>query len=94
MNEELDKAKTQIGKKKKRIANEKRKKEEKKKKQFFEKEAATCIQFCIWNCKESHRCISLFKYYNQYLSRSSRWILLVMSWMMFIIVTGYLVEGN
>lgn len=37
--------------------------------------------------------MSLFKYYNQYLSRSSRWVLLTLSWFMFIMITGYMVEG-
>lgn len=93
MNEELEKAKNELKGKKKHIAL-KKKKEEKKKKAYFEKEAATCIQFCIWNCGEGHRCLSLFKYYNQYLSRSSRVILMIMSWFMFIMITGILVEGN
>ena len=64
MNEELDKAKNEMGKKKKRIAAVKKQKEEKKRKDFYDKEAASCIQFCIWNFKENHRCTSLFKYHN------------------------------
>ncbi len=95
MNEELEKQKSELGKKKKRAAVVKKKKEEKKKKgDYYEKEAANCIQFCIWNCKEGHRCSSLFKKYNQYLSRSSRIILLLTSWMMFVMITGYLMEGK
>jgi hypothetical protein len=95
MNEEMDKQKSELGKKKKRAAAVKKKKEEKKKKgDYYEKEAASCIQFCIWNCKEGHRCSSLFKKYNQYLSRPSRLILLFTSWMMFVMITGYLMEGN
>jgi hypothetical protein len=93
MNEELEKAKAEmIGKKKHQ--DEKKKKAERKKKGYFEKEAATCVQFCIWNCKENHRCSSLIQYYNQYISRPSRMILLIMSWFMFIMITGYLVDGD
>lgn len=95
MNEEMEKQKSEIGKKKKRAAVVKKKKEEKKKKgDFYEQETANCVQFCIWNCKENHRCVSLFKKHNQYLSRPSRIILLISSWMMFIMITGYLMEGN
>ena len=65
MNEEMEKQKSELGKKKKRAAVVKKKKEEKKKKgDFYEQEAANCVQYCIWNCKEGHRCISLFKKYN------------------------------
>ena len=92
MNEEMEKARQVIGKKKKRLAS-KKKREEKKKKDYFDKEEASCVQFCIWNCKENHRCSSLIKYHNQYLSRSSRWILLIMSWLMFIMLAGYFVQG-
>jgi hypothetical protein len=35
---------------KKRVAENKKKKEEKKRRGYFEKEAASCVQFCIWNC--------------------------------------------
>ena len=95
MNEEMDKQKSEIGKKKKRAVAVKKKKEEKKKKgDYYEQEAASCIQFCIWNCKEGHRCVSLVNKYNQLLSRPSRVILLIGSWMMFIMITGYLMEGK
>lgn len=93
MNDELEKAKAEI-KGKKKHKEQKKKKEERKKKGYFEKEAATCVQFCIWNCKENHRCSSLFKYYNQYLSRPSRIVLIIMSYFMFIMLTGYLVDGE
>lgn len=95
MNEELEKQKSEMGKKKRRAAVVKKKSEEKKKKRdYFEKEAANCVQFCIWNCKENHRCVSLFRKYNPYISRSSRWILLTVSWLMFIMIAGYLVVGG
>ena len=99
MNEELDKQKSEMGRHKKKKAQAKKRKEEneKKKKQkrgdYYEKEAANCVQFCIWNCKEAHRCSSLIGKYNQYLSRPSRIILLVGSWFLFILLTGFLVEG-
>lgn len=95
MNEEMEKQKSELGKKKKRAAAVKKKKEEKKKKgDYYEQEAANCIQFCIWNCKEGHRCFSLIKKYNQFLSRSSRIVLLISSWMMFIMITGQLMQGK
>jgi hypothetical protein len=95
INEELEKHKSELGKKKKRAAVVKKKKEEKKKKgDYYEQEPANCVQFCIWNCKEGHRCTSLFKKYNQYLSRPSRIILMITSWLMFITITGVLVEGK
>ena len=94
MNEEIAKAKNEIKGKKKHLAAIKKKKEEKKKKDFFEKESASCVQFCIWNCKENNRCGQLLKFYNQYMSRSSRWILMIMSWFMFLALTGYLLQGK
>jgi hypothetical protein len=88
-----------LGKKKKKKAAAaavaaKKKKEKKEKGDYYEKEAANCVQFCIWNCKEGHRCFSLIRKYNQYLSRASRIILLFSSWMMFIMLSGYFIEGN
>ena len=99
MNEELEKQKSEMGRHKKKKAQAKKRQDEveKKKKQkkgeYYEKEAANCVQFCIWNCKEANRCTQLFGKYNQYLSRPSRIILLVGSWFVFIVLTGFLVEG-
>ena len=80
MNEELEKQKSEMGRHKKKKAQAKKRQDEveKKKKQkkvkklilniiqgeYYEKEAANCVQFCIWNCKEANRCTQLCGKYN------------------------------
>jgi len=94
MNEEIEKAKEEMKDVKKRVAENKKKKEDRKRRGYFEREAASYVQFCIWNCTENNRCKQQFRFYNQYLGRASRWMLFSMSWVMQLALTGYLLTGS
>jgi len=50
--------------------------------------------FLCWNCKESHRMCALYRHYNEYLSRPTRVLLLVMSFYMYIMVSGFFIDAN
>lgn len=65
----------------------------KKKERDSEEEPAGCCQFCFWNFREGHRCLSFFSFYNELLSRPARWALLVMSWYLFMGFTGLFMGG-
>lgn len=71
--------------------------EERIKKQRAERdqdeEPAGCCQFCFWNFREGHRCLSFFSFYNDHLSRPARWGILVMSWYLFMGFTGLFMGG-
>jgi hypothetical protein len=71
--------------------------EERIKKQKAERdqdeEPAGCCQFCFWNFREGHRCLSFFSFYNDKLSRPTRWAILVMSWYLFMAFTGLFMGG-
>ena len=62
-------------------------------KRFQEQQAGCCVFFC-WNCKESHRLFAFFRHYNEYLSRPARLLLLFMSFYMYIMITGILIDGS
>jgi hypothetical protein len=47
--------------------------------------------FCLWNCKIGHRAFSIFSHFNDYLPRTIRIALLVMSLIMFIAISGVLI---
>eukprot|EP00347_Sterkiella_histriomuscorum_P003593 403363692 len=64
-----------------------------KPKRFQEEQAGCCVFFC-WNCKESHRLFALLRHYNEYLSRPSRVLLIFMSFYMYIMITGFLIDGS
>jgi hypothetical protein len=66
----------------------------KKKERPDDEEPSGCCQFCFWNCREGHRCLSFFSYYNYNLSRPVRWTILVMSWYLFMAFTGLFMGGN
>lgn len=53
-----------------------------------------CCQFCFWNFREGHRCLSFFSYYNMYMTRPVRWAILVMSWYLFMTFSGLFIGGN
>jgi hypothetical protein len=55
----------------------------KQKERDEDEEPSGCCQFCFWNFREGHRCLSFFSYYNSELNRPSRWVILVMSWFLF-----------
>jgi len=65
----------------------------KKKERDLDDEPAGCCQFCFWNFREGHRCLSFFSFYNEFLPRPSRWCLLVMSWYLFMGFTGLFMGG-
>ena len=58
-----------------------------------DEEPAGCCQFCFWNFREGHRCLSFFSFYNDHLSRPARWGILVMSWYIFMAFTGLFMGG-
>lgn len=58
-----------------------------------DEEPAGCCQFCFWNFREGHRCLSFFSFYNDFLSRPARWGILVMSWYLFMAFTGLFMGG-
>ena len=58
-----------------------------------DEEPAGCCQFCFWNFREGHRCLSFFSFYNEFLSRPARWGILVMSWYLFMAFSGLFMGG-
>lgn len=60
----------------------------------YQQEQAGCCVFYCWNCRESHRVISLYRHYNEYLSRSTRLLILFTSFYLWIMLTGFLVNGQ
>ncbi len=73
---------------------EEEKEEENKKERDGDEEPAGCCQFCFWNFREGHRCLSFFSFYNEFMSRPTRWALLIMSWFLFIAFTGLFMGGD
>ena len=65
----------------------------KKKERDEDDEPAGCCQFCFWNFREGHRCLSFFSFYNEFLPRPTRWLILVMSWYLFMGFTGLFIGG-
>lgn len=66
---------------------------EQKKEREEDEEPSGCCQFCFWNFREGHRCLSFFSYYNSELNRPSRWVILVMSWFLFQVFSGFFMGG-
>ena len=75
-------------------SDEEEKEEEKRKEREGDEEPAGCCQFCFWNFREGHRCLSFFSFYNEFMSRPTRWAVLVMSWYLFMCFTGLFMGGN
>jgi hypothetical protein len=65
----------------------------KQKEREDDEEPSGCCQFCFWNFREGHRCLSFFSYYNRELNRPSRWVILVMSWYLFQAFSGFFIGG-
>jgi hypothetical protein len=59
-----------------------------------DEEVAGGCMFCFWNFREGHRCLSFFSYYNYQMTRPVRWVILCMSWYLFITFSGLFIGGN
>ena len=59
-----------------------------------DEDPASYCQFCCWNFREGHRCLSLFAYYNNELSRSVRVAIMVMSWYLLMVFSGFFVGAD
>jgi len=75
-------------------SSEEEKEEEKRKEREGDEEPAGCCQFCFWNFREGHRCLSFFSFHNEFMSRPTRWAVLIMSWYLFMCFTGLFMGGN
>ena len=52
-----------------------------------QEEAGCCVFFC-WSLKEVHRVFSLYRHYNEYLSRPARVVLMITSFFCMMLITG------
>ena len=75
-------------------SSEEEKEEEQRQERDGDEEIAGCCQFCFWNFREGHRCLSFFSFYNEFMSRPTRWALLIMSWYLFMCFTGLFMGGQ
>ena len=56
--------------------------------------SAGCCVFYCWALKESHRYIALYRHYNNSLSRSARVVLIAMSLMLYLFLSGLLMKSS